>query len=242
MRITLIIAEREFRQYFASPLAYAFGAMLYLILGFLFLLNFSFGMRGGQISPDGTLLIPPMIFMLTIATPALTMRLLADEHRMGTLELMLTAPVRDWELVVGKWLGSFGFMLVVLAVTWVYPLMLHRMTSPGIDQGVLISAYAGLILFVATILGIGVLISASFDSPVVAFLVTLAVLLGLWVIRSLGGGGVFGQVADYINLLDHYYDNFHRGVLDLTDTVYFVSLTALSLFLGARVVETRRWR
>jgi len=243
MRNVWIIASREFRHYFISPIAYALATMLYLILGGIFFINVYYGLGTGQISPDGRIVIGAMVTILVFATPAITMRLLADEFRMGTMELLLTAPVRDWELVVGKWLGAFGFMFVVVAVTWVYPLILHRMTSPGIDQGTLVAAYLGLLLMIGAMLAIGVFISALFRSPVAAFFVALGVMLGLWIVGGLASSsGTLGEVAGYLSFVDHYYNNFYLGVLDLGDAVYFLSLTALALFLGAQVVEARRWR
>jgi ABC-2 type transport system permease protein len=243
MRNAWIIASREFRHYFISPIAYALATMLYLILGGVFFINVYFGLQTGQITPDGRIVIGVMVTILLFATPAITMRLLSDEYRMGTMELLLTSPVRDWELVVGKWLGAFGFMAAVLAVTWIYPLILHRMTTPGIDQGTLVAAYVGLLLLMAAMLAIGVFISALFKSPVAAFFVTLGLMLCLWIVGSLASsGGTLGEVAGYLSLVDHYYNNFYYGVLDLGDAVYFVSLTALALVLGTQVVEARRWR
>jgi len=160
MRNVWIIASKEFRNYFVSPVAYALAAMIYLILGGIFFINIYFGLQTGQISADGRMVIGPLVTILVFATPAVTMRLLADEQRMGTMELLLTAPVRDWELVLGKWLGAFEFLILIVAVTWVYPFILNRMTSPGIDQGTLVAAYLGLTLMIASMLGIGVLIAA----------------------------------------------------------------------------------
>lgn len=243
MRNIWIIASREFRQYFISPIAYALATMLYLILGGVFFINVYFGLESGQISPDGRIVIGVMVTILLFATPGITMRLLSDEYRMGTMELLLTAPIRDWELVIGKWLGAFGFMLAVLAVTWVYPLILHRMTSPGIDQGALVAAYVGLALMVGAMLAVGVFISALFRSPVAAFFVSLAAMLALWIVGSLGSSnGLLGQLASNLSLSEHYYNNFYYGVLDLGDAAYFLSLTALALFLGTQVIEARRWR
>jgi ABC-2 type transport system permease protein len=243
MRNVWIIASREFRHYFISPIAYALATMLYLILGGIFFINVYYGLQTGQITPDGRIVIGAMVTILLFTTPGITMRLLSDEYRMGTMELLLTAPVRDWELVVGKWLGAFGFMFVVLAVTWVYPLILHRMTSPGIDQGTLVAAYVGLLLMVGAMLAIGVFISALFRSPVAALFVTLGVMLGLWIVGGLASSsGTLGQLAGYLSFVDHYYNNFYLGVLDLGDAVYFLSMTALALFLGTQVVEARRWR
>lgn len=243
MRNVWIIAAREFRHYFISPLAYAIAGGIFLILGTLFFINIFFGMQSGQISPDGRMVIGPLVTILVFVTPALTMRLLADEQRMGTMELLLTSPVRDWELVVGKWLGSLGFLAAILAVTWVYPLILHLMTEPGIDQGVLVSAYVGLVLLVSAMLALGVMVSSMFENLFAAFFLTFVLILMLWIVGSLDiGAGVASQVAGYLGLVDHYYDNLYRGVLHLSDVVYFVSLTVLSLFLGTQIIQARRWR
>lgn len=243
MKNVWVIAAREFRQYFISPLAYVIAASIYLILGGLFFLNIYVGAQGGNISPDGRMVLGPLVTILVFVTPALTMRLLADEQRMGTLELLLTAPVRDWELVIGKWLGSLGFLAVVLLVTWIYPIILHSWAEPGVDQGVLVSAYLGLLLLTAAMLAVGVLISALFENPLAAFFTTMAVLLGLWIIGNFASGsGTLAAITGYLSLLDHYYDNLYRGVLHLTDIIYFISLSALALFLASQVVQARRWR
>jgi ABC-2 type transport system permease protein len=243
MRNVWIIASKELRQYFISPVAYAVATLVFLILGGIFFINVYFALQGSQINPDGRLVLGPLVTILLFATPAVTMRLLAEEQRMGTIELLLTAPVRDWEVVVGKWLGSLLFVGIILAFTWVYPFILNRMTTPGIDQGVLVSAYIGLVLLVGTMLAIGVLVSALFKNPVAAFFAALAVLLALWIVGSLGSGaGVGSQVASNISLVDHYYNNFYRGIVTTPDVLYFVSMTVLALVLGSKVVESRRWR
>src|SRR3970040_2199712 len=154
MHAVWIIAQREFKRYFISPVAYATAAFMFLILGGIFSLNIYLGLPSGQITPDGRMVLQPLTLMLVFITPAITMRLLADEQRMGTLELLLTAPVRDWELVVGKWLGALGFMFSIVAVTWGYTRLLPRLTSPGIDQGVLVSAFLGVVVVVAALLAL----------------------------------------------------------------------------------------
>lgn len=243
MRNIWIIAGREFRLYFVSPVAYAVAATFLLILGGLFAASLYTGLQFGQMTPDGRIVLDPLVTILLFATPAITMRLVADEERMGTIELLLTSPVRDWEVVVGKWLGAMGFMLVLLLATWVYPLILHRLTTPGIDQGVLVSAYLGLVLMTGAMVAIGVLISSLFTSPVAAFFVTLLVLLFLWIVGIFGrGAGSGSQILSYLSFVDHYYNNFYQGLLDLSDAVYYASLTALALLLGSQVVEARRWR
>jgi ABC-2 type transport system permease protein len=243
MRNVWIIAGREFRYYFVSPVAYVVAVMFLLILGGLFAAQLYLGVQYGQVTPDGRVVVDPLVTILLFATPAITMRLVADEQRMGTMELLLTSPVRDWEVVVGKWLGAMGFMLILLLATWVYPLILHRLTSPGIDQGVLVSAYLGLVLMAGAMVAIGVFISSLFHSSVAAFFVTLLVLLFLWIVGIFGrGAGSGSEFLSYLSFVDHYYSNFYQGLLDLSDAVYYVSLTALALLLGSQVVEARRWR
>jgi ABC-2 type transport system permease protein len=238
-----VIARREFRHYFVSPIAYAVALFLFVVLGILFYVNISFGMQTGQLSPDGRLVMGPMVTLLLLTVPFLTMRLIAEESATGTIELLLTAPLRDWELVLGKWLGGMGFISLLLALTWIYPIILHRMTSPGIDQGVLLSAYLGVLLMVAAIVGIGVMVSAFFRNSLAAGFVTLAVILVLWVIGGMASGtGGGNEVVRYLSFGDHLFDNLFQGVVDLGDVLYFISLTVLSLFVASQVVESRRWR
>jgi ABC-2 type transport system permease protein len=243
MRNIWIIATREFKGYFISPVAYVVAAAIYLVLGGIFFINIYFGLQGSQIAPDGRMVLGPLVTILLFATPALTMHLLADEQRMGTIELLLTAPVNDWELVIGKWLGSAAFVILLLAITWVYPLILNRMTSPGIDQGVLLSAYLGLTLLSLAMLAVGLLISSLFKNSVAAFFGSLGALLVLWIIGAMGSGnGAGSEVLSYLSLVDHYYNNMYQGLINLSDIVYFVSLTILSLVIASQVIESRRWR
>jgi ABC-2 type transport system permease protein len=243
MRTVWIIAVREFKKYFVSPLAYAVAIMIYLILGLIFAFNLIFGLETGQIPPNGNWILQPLAFIMIFAVPALTMRLLADEQRMGTMELLLTSPVRDWELVVGKWLGSLGFATALLSLTWIYPLIMDRLTDPGIDQGVLLSTYLGLIALFAAMLAVGILFSALFENPFAAFFAALGAMLVLWVIGIAGRGvGIGSEIANYLSLSNHAYDNLFRGIVDISDLVFYISLSAVSLFLGTQVVESRRWR
>ena len=243
MRNVLTIAQREFRHYFISPIAYAVAIFLFVVLGILFYVNVRFVMATGQAPPDGRVVMGWMVFLLIWTTPFLTMRLIAEEAGSGTLELLLTAPLRDWELVLGKWLGALGFVAVLLLVRWIYPVVLHRMTTPGIDQGVLLVAYLGVVLMMSAVLAIGVMVSAFFRNSVAAGFATLAVILVLWVIGSLASGyGGLNEIVRYLSFSDHFFDNLYQGVLDLSDLLYYLSLTVLALFAASQVVEARRWR
>ena len=238
-----IVARREFRHYFVSPIAYAVALFLFVVLGILFYVNISFGLQTGQFTPDGRLVMGPMVTLLLLTVPFLTMRLIAEESATGTIELLLTAPIRDWELVLGKWLGAMGFIGLLLALTWIYPVLLHRMTTPGIDQGVLVAAYLGVFLMVGAIVAIGVMVSAFFRNSLAAGFTTLALILILWVIGGLASGASgSSEIVRFLSFGDHLFDNLFQGVVDLGDVLYYVSLTVLSLFVGSQIVESRRWR
>jgi ABC-2 type transport system permease protein len=217
--------------------------MFLLILGILFYANILNAMVQ-QFPPTVQVILGPLVTILLFATPAITMRLLADEQRLGTMELLLTAPVRDWELVVGKWLGGFLFMLTILALTILYPLILNEIIDPGIDQGLLVSGYLGIILIIAALVAIGVAVSSLFSNQIAVFFATLGIFLIFWLISSpsqaMGEAG--GGLLRYLDFSEHFYNTLYRGVIDLSDIVYYLSVTALALFLGSVSVETRRWR
>jgi ABC-2 type transport system permease protein len=151
--------------------------------------------------------------------------------------------VRDGEVVVGKWLGSFLFVLTLVALSLIYPAALNLMTSPGIDQGLMISGYLGLLLISAVFLSVGVAVSSLFSNQIASFIVTLGVVVFLWWIF-----GIFGQVGggnpvmSFLDLSSHFYNDLMMGVISLRGVVYALCLTIGFLALGTVSVETRRWR
>ena len=249
MRNIWIIAKREFDHYFISPIAYVVAFMILLTIGIIFAINIYFFIQNalqsfGQV-PDISPVTGAFGFLLVLSIPAITMRLISDEARMGTLELLLTAPIRDFELVAGKWLGGFLFILTILAVTLVYPLILNGLVSPGIDQQLVMSSYLGVILVAASFLALGVGISAVFTNQVAAFFVTLSVFVFLWWLIGFPAQvlqGTASEVFRYLDMKTHFYDALNVGSIKLADLVYFFSLIALGLFVGTTAVETRRWR
>jgi ABC-2 type transport system permease protein len=247
MRNIWTIAKREYKIYFSSPLAYIVMLIILGVIGAIFalnLINLTSNPFGQNQAPDISIVTGPMAFLLVFSAPALTMRLLADEQRMGTLELMLTAPVRDWELVVGKWLGSFLFVLTIIAITFVFPFVLNTMVTPGIDQQMMLSSYLGIILVAAAFLSIGVSISAMFSNQFAAFFLSMGLLVILWFLIGIpaqilfSGAGIF----DYLNMNSRFYNSLNQGIINLSDIVYFLSVTALGLFIGSIATESRRWR
>lgn len=249
MRNIWTIAKREYDHYFISPIAYVVAFLILLTIGVIFAVNVYFYTQNalqsfGQ-APDVTAITGAFGFMLVLSVPAISMRLLADEARTGTLELLLTAPLRDYELVIGKWLGGLLFMLTILAVTVIYPIILNNLVSPGIDQKLVVSAYLGVILLMASFLALGVGISAIFTNQVAAFFMTLSTFVLLWWLIGFPAQvlqGSASQVFNYLSMQTHFYDAFGAGSIYLTDVVYFLSLIALGLFTGTIAVEIRRWR
>ena len=243
MRNIWIIAKREFKQYFISPIAYAVMFLFLLVLGLIFYANF-YAASLQQFVPSMQMVFAPMVTIFLFTTPAITMRLLADEQKTGTLEILMTKPIRDWELVVGKWLGAMFFYTVTLLITGVFPLILNTVVTPGIEVGGLITGYLGILLLLAAFVAIGVAASSLFSNQIAVFFTTLGILLVLWIIDFPGQafGGTVGQIFQYLGLTNHFFNSFYQGVLELKDIIYFLSLTAFSLFLGSVSIESRRWR
>ena len=248
MRNIWTIARREYKLYFTSPIAYIAALLALLTVGIYFVVVIYYVANQSYYSntaPGLDIIIGPLSTVFLFAAPALTMRLLADEQRMGTLELLLTTPIRDGELVIGKWLGAYLFMLTIIALTLVYPLVLNKLTTPGIDQGVLLSSYLAIILLTAVFLSIGTAISSFFNNQFAAFFATLAVLIVFWwlihlptyIIQNVN----FTNVINYLDLSSHF-NAMVAGTISISDIVYPISLTALGLFLGSVAVEIRRWR
>jgi len=241
------IASREYRAYFSNFTVYLFTFFILLVVGGVLAASLLFSLNSfGETPPPGVQVVTgPLIFMLIFACPAFTMRLISEESRLGTIELLLTSPVRDSELVVGKWFGSFLFVLTLIAITWVYPLILNFIIDPGIDQGPLISGYLGLILASAAFLAIGVFFSSLFESQVASYITTFGVIVLFWWIMGIVGQAATGSIGTLFQFLDmasHFYDNLYRGVIQLSSVVFYLTLTVLALVFSSVSVESRRWR
>jgi ABC-2 type transport system permease protein len=230
------IARRELQSYFVSPVAYVVSALFLLISGFLFSLILGISNEASMRPLFGNFAV---IFLFIV--PALTMRLLAEEQRTGTMELMLTAPVRDSELVLGKFLGVLLLLLIMLAITLVYPGILVLAGNP--DRGPILAGYLGVILQAAALLSIGLLASSLTQNQIIAALLTFVVLLILWLADALGNftQGRIGDLFRFLSITKHF-DEFPRGVIDSRDILYFLSVTAAALFFTVQSVTARRWR
>jgi ABC-2 type transport system permease protein len=239
----LIIAKREFRSYFDSPLAYVVICLSFLVLGaFFFLVGNGFWQveratlsRMFELAPYG---------LAFLVVPVVTMRLIAEEKRSGTLEMLITLPVKDSDVILGKYLGALGMLMVLVLSTAIYPLaMFWQPWNVGpLDTGPVYAGYLGLFLFSATTVAIGLLISSLTESQSIAFFLTVFVLLFLWLLGRMAAfvGGAPGIVMNFI-AFDTRLSGFWRGLIDTRDVVYFVTVTATCLVIAFRALERRKW-
>ena len=230
------IARRELMSYYGSFLFYVVTAAFLVITGFFFAVTVAFS-RSAQVAP----LFQTMYTIMLLVAPILTMRLLAEEQRTGTIELLLTSPVRDAELVLGKFLAGLGLLVSMLVLTGFYPLLLALYGNP--DRGGIIGGYLGALLFGGLAIAIGLFTSSLTQNQIVAAVLSFAILLLLWVIDGLGSlvGGVVGSIATYLAVFTHFSD-MTRGIVDTKDVVYFLTVIVGALFFTTWSVETRRWR
>ncbi|HLG51348.1 MAG TPA: ABC transporter permease [Chloroflexota bacterium] len=232
----IAIARRELMSYYGSFLFYVVTAAFLVITGFFFAVTVAFS-RSAQVAP----LFQTMYTIMLLVAPILTMRLLAEEQRTGTIELLLTSPVRDAELVLGKFLAGLGLLVSMLVLTGFYPLLLALYGNP--DRGGIIGGYLGALLFGGLAIAIGLFTSSLTQNQIVAAVLSFAILLLLWVIDGLGSlvGGVVGSIATYLAVFTHFSD-MTRGIVDTKDVVYFLTVIVGALFFTTWSVETRRWR
>ena len=252
----LPVFKKEMRLYFGSPVAYVVGTFFLLIAGWFFSQILFFyamssmqatmnpAMGGGNLNPTENVMRPlftNMSVVLLFVMPMLTMRLFAEEKRSGTIELLLTYPVRDGEVLFGKFAAAAVLYAFLLACTFLYPGMVARFGR--LEWGAVLTGYLGLLLLGCALLSMGLFFSSLTENQIVAGFATFGLLLGLWVI-SWGAdfaGGTMRTVLQYLSLGEHL-DSFGKGVLETKDVVYFLSIIALALFLTLRSLESKRWK
>jgi ABC-2 type transport system permease protein len=253
MRNILIIARRDLRAQFNTPVAYVVLGGTMLLLGVLFFVipHMSVGAElvGGFWDIDHASVeqmftyIPPLLSLFVI--PAVTMRSLAAEKGTGTLELLITMPVRDSEVILGKYLAACAIVFVLLAATLLYPIAMFVWPwhLGALDWGPVWSGYVGCILFTCAAVGVGLMFSSLTESDVVAFFLTTGTFVILYVIgaiASLFHGGIFADAVDFISFQSRYRA-FARGLIDTRAIVYFFSVAILCLLVSFRSLESRKW-
>jgi ABC-2 type transport system permease protein len=247
----LAIARKELRSYFASPIAYIVIGLFAVIFGIFFgviLLNFNQASQqgGGQAVNVNEQLIRPVflnsVVVFLFMLPIVTMRSYAEEKRSGTIELLLTAPLTDLQIILGKFTGAMGLYASMLLVTALSMGSLFFFGTPEVKP--LLNTYLGLLLMGGCFVSVGLLISSFTSNQIVAGAVTFGVFLILWVINWPAPFAPWPWLQTFLNyasIVDHF-DDFSRGVLDTKHVVYYISFIAVGLFLTARSVDTERWR
>lgn len=254
MKNVWVICRKELRSYFASPIAYAVMTLFALIFGLVFFsatrefvnMGFRSQMMGGAppMSVNEYIIRPILGFAGTVSLfliPLISMRLIAEEKRNGTIELLLTSPIQDLSIILGKWLGAMLLYLFVLGMSLLNIAFLFAWGKP--DWKPVLVAYLGLLLQGGCLLAIGTLISAMTSNQIVAgsaaFFVSLALYMLSWFTEY--DSTTASRVLNYVSIVPHM-ENFSKGILDLKDSVFYVTFIFLALFLTARQMESLRWR
>ena len=233
------IARRELTSYFYSPIAYVAMAVFLIACSFTFWDDFQPGEIAGMRN-----LFNWMVWLLVSIVPLLSMGLLAQEWSTGTIESLMTAPVAETDVVLGKFLGSFAFFLVMLAPTLLYAAVLARYANPRIDFGPIGSGYLGIVLVGALFISIGLFCSSLTRSQIVAAVATAAVLFAITIVPWWAGGKLLS--ANWTAVLNQtvfkHYTDFSRGIIDTGHLAFFLCSTAVFLFFTTKVLESRRWK
>jgi ABC-2 type transport system permease protein len=254
MRNMWIICRKELRSYFVSPIAYLLLGMFSIVFGFFFwnavgyfvYAGMEAQMRGGTFPMNlNEQVIRPLVSNVSVIglflIPMITMRLFAEEKRSGTIELLVTAPIRDWEIVLGKWLAALTLYAVMLLLTALNFAWLFRYGNP--DWKPLAIAYLGLLLQAGALLAIGTFLSTLTRNQIIAGAATFGVCLLLWVLEWVSDyePATWSRVMAYLSILTHF-ESFAKGLLSIKDAVFYLTTIVLGLFLTARSIESLRWR
>ncbi|MGB9455248.1 MAG: ABC transporter permease [Bryobacteraceae bacterium] len=254
MKLVFLICKKEFKGYFVSPIAYLLMAFFGLIFGFglytatrdVVRIGFQAQMMGqAQTVNLNDMIIRPLLgFASTVSLfliPMITMRLIAEEKKTGTIELLLTSPVKDLQIILGKWFGAMLLYLCILGMSVIDVAMLFAWGKP--DWRPVLVAYLGLILQGGCLLAIGEFISTLTKNQIIAGGVTFFVCLLLWLLSwfTAFDSGASAQVISYLSIVTHF-DNFAKGVLDSKDVIFYLSMIFLALFITSRSMESLRWR
>src|SRR6266516_3748343 len=216
MRNIMAIAQKELRSYFASPIAY-------IAIGFFALLY-------------GWFYVTLLNYFVRQSMQMVTMRTYAEEKRSGTIELLLTSPLSDFQIILGKFLGALALWAAMLAVSAIHIGILFVYGNP--EWKPILTAYVGLLLFGACFISVGLFISSLTKNQIVAGMLTFAVFLMLWVINWIGSfsGPTVDKLTSYLSIVDHF-DDFSKGIIDTTHLIYYLSFITFGLFLTAKSVD-----
>ena len=234
------IFVREIRNYFVSPIAYVALIVFSLLAGYFFAAYFNMATRY-QAEASLRMVFHNMSIAMLFLAPLITMRLFAEEKRSGTIEVLMTSPVTDAEVVMGKFAASLALYVVMLLLTFLCPLFLIIYGKPDLTP--IAVGYLGLFLLGTAFMSLGIATSSITKNQIVAALISFVTLLGLWVISWMSSavGARLGKVLSFISLMDHF-DDFSKGVFDTKHVVYYVSFACFFLFLAVKSVQSIKWK
>ena len=252
MRNIIAIADRELRSYFSSPIAYIIIGFFLLPFGVFFYLYLAAFVRQGlqQAQFGGAMNINQNVIryvlqnasvIILFIMPMITMRTYSEEKRSGTIELLLTSPLTDVEIILGKFFGALGLYIAMLSVTLPYMGILFYYGDP--EWRPLVAAYLGLLLMGGAFVSLGLLISSTTNNQIVAGIVSFVVFLLLWIVGWFAdsAGPTIGPITSWLSITEHF-DDFSKGIIDTKHVLYYLSLITFGLFLTAKSVDTERWR
>ncbi len=246
MRKSLVLANREMATYFYSPMAYVIGALYLAVTSLIFfhglgLLNIPPVFRPGE-EASLRALFEAMAYVMVFIAPLLTMRLMSEEFRSGTIEKIMTTPISDTQVVLGKFIGVMSFYTILLSTTVVFLVLVASYGQP--DVGVAIMGYVGMLLLGAFFTSIGIFTSTITRYQILAALAGIAILAFLTLLMqpiAVYVAGPVGEIASRTGAMTYFRD-FSKGMLDTRGLVYFLGGSALFLFLSVKALESRRWR
>ncbi|MDZ4712707.1 MAG: ABC transporter permease subunit [bacterium] len=235
MKNILTIFKKELRSYFNSPIAYIVIVVFLVITGWFFTSSLFIG---GVVTMRNVFDIIPFIFLFFI--PAISMRSFSEEKKTGTIELLLTKPISDLDIVMGKFLAALALTSIALAFTLIYVISLSFLGK--IDTGAIVGAYIGLILMSGIYISIGIFASSMTENQVVAFIISFLIVFGLFMLNKvlIFLPSALASILEYISI-DYHFGNIARGVVDSRDIIYYISGIAIFILLTKTSLESRRW-
>jgi ABC-2 type transport system permease protein len=258
MKGMIAVYRREMGSYFVSPIAYIVIGLFLLVCGWFFYRILGFFVQQSvmsemnQMQGPQNMDVPGLVLqnffgivstIILFLLPMVTMGVYSEERKRGTMELLMTSPLTEFQIVMGKFLACLTLFMVMLSPTLIYHLIMASKAEPGIPWSVLWSGYLGLVLLGAVLVSLGTFISSLTESQIIAGVVTFAVFLLLWVVDlgSRDSSSAWGDIVQYLSIL-HHFDDFSRGVIDTTNVIFYLTLAGLGVFFTQRSLDSMRWR
>ena len=261
MKSVLAIFRKEMQLYFVSPIAYAVVGVFLVLTGYLFQAilgleierSYQMAMQAMRYGRPAEMDVPGAVMqqyigliatILLFLTPMMTMGVYAEERKRGTMELLMTSPITDLQIVLGKFLASLALLVIMLLPTALQLIVLFQVSDPAPPWRVLVAGYIGILLLGSALVAIGTFVSSLTENQIIAAVGTFGLSLILWLLDAAVRGGansMLGEVLQYLSVLRHFED-FTRGVVDTSHLIFHASLIALSLFLTLRSLDSMRWR